>query len=116
MDVYKSCPSFESEKYLIRFLEERDIDDLFEIYSDKAALPFFNSDNCDGDNFYYPTKERMSEAVKFWLDAYKNGWFVRFTVIDKSSQKAVGTIEMFRREATDSFNHCGVLRLDVRRL
>ncbi|MBD5111413.1 MAG: GNAT family N-acetyltransferase [Ruminococcaceae bacterium] len=115
MDVYKNCPTLESDKYLIRFLEERDLDDLFEIYSDKNALPFFNSDNCDGDNFYYPTKERMAEAVKFWLDAYKNGWFVRFTVVDKSTQKAVGTIEMFRRAgATDTFNNCGVLRLDVR--
>ena len=60
MDVYKNCPTLESDKYLIRFLEERDLDDLFEIYSDKNALPFFNSDNCDGDNFYYPTKERMA--------------------------------------------------------
>ena len=50
--------------------------------------------------------------MKFWLDAYKNGWFVRFTVVDKSTQKAVGTIEMFRRAgATDTFNNCGVLRL-----
>lgn len=60
MDVYKNCPTLESDKYLIRFLEERDLDDLFEIYSDKNALPFFNSDNCDGDYFYYPTKERMA--------------------------------------------------------
>ena len=60
MDVYKNCPTLESDKYLIRVLEERDLDDLFEIYSDKNALPFFNSDNCDGDNFYYPTKERMA--------------------------------------------------------
>lgn len=114
MNVYENCPSFESERYLARPLIESDLDDLFEIYSDKSALPYFNSDNCDGDNFYYPTKERMGEAVKFWLDAYKNGWFVRFTVVDKSTKKAVGTIEMFRREATDAFNGCGVLRLDVR--
>lgn len=114
MNVYETCPSYESERYLVRPLIESDLDDLFEIYSDKSALPYFNSDNCDGDNFYYPTKERMGEAVKFWLDAYKNGWFVRFTVVDKSTKKAVGTIEMFRREATDAFNNCGVLRLDVR--
>ena len=114
MNVYENCPSFENERYLVRFLKESDSDDLFEIYSDKNALPFFNSDNCDGDNFYYPTKERMNEAVKFWLEAYTKGWFVRFTVVDKSTQKAVGTIEMFRRAASDSFDKCGVLRLDVR--
>ena len=25
------------------------MDDLLKVYSDKNALPFFNSDNCDGD-------------------------------------------------------------------
>ena len=54
-DVYKECPSFENEKYLIRFVDANDADDLMEVYADKNALPFFNSDNCDGDNFYYPT-------------------------------------------------------------
>ena len=27
------------------------------VYGDKNALPFFNSDNCHGDNFYYPDEE-----------------------------------------------------------
>ena len=37
--------------------------DILKIYSDKNALPFFNSDNCHGDNFYYPTKEKMDSAI-----------------------------------------------------
>ena len=67
-DVYKECPSFENEKYLIRFVDAKDADDLLEVYSDKNALPFFNSDNCDGDNFYYPTKEKMLRAGYLFLD------------------------------------------------
>ena len=51
-DVCSNCPAFEDGKYLLRFVEEHDADDLLEVYSDKNALPFFNSDNCDGDNFY----------------------------------------------------------------
>ena len=99
--VYKECPSFENDKYLIRFVDAKDADDLLEVYSDKNALPFFNSDNCDGDNFYYPTKEKMLSAIDFWLRSYETKWFVRWTVIDKTISKAIGTIEMFHRKADD---------------
>lgn len=48
-NVYESCPVFEDDRFEFRLLKEEDIDDLLEVYSDKNALPFFNSDNCDGD-------------------------------------------------------------------
>lgn len=113
-DVYKQCPVFENDIYLLRFVDEKDADDLLEVYSDKNALPFFNSDNCNGDNFYYPTKEKMLEAIRFWLSSYETKWFVRFTVIDKADSKAIGTIELFHRISDDEFNGDGVLRLDVK--
>ena len=56
-NVYERCPQIENEKYLLRFVEKKDADDLLKVYSDKNTLPFFNSDNCDGDNFYYPPKD-----------------------------------------------------------
>ena len=113
-DVYKECPSFENDRYLIRFVDANDADDLLEVYSDKNALPFFNSDNCDGDNFYYPTKEKMQSAINFWLKSYETKWFVMFAIIDKAASKAIGTAELFHREANDAFNGVGVLRLDVK--
>lgn len=113
-DVYKNCPVLENERYLLRFVKEEDTDDLLEVYSDKNALPFFNSDNCGGDNFYYPTRERMLEAVRYWISSYEKGWFVRFTIIDKAAAKAIGTVELFLRESDDAFDGDGVLRLDVR--
>lgn len=112
-NVYNKCPVFENNRYLLRFVDEKDADDLAEVYSDKNALPFFNSDNCNGDIFYYPTREKMIGAIRFWLRSYETKWFVRFTVIDKSISKAIGTIELFRRESDDRFNGDGVLRLDV---
>lgn len=112
-NVYDSVPVFENEKYLLRFVKEDDATDLLKVYSDKNALPFFNSDNCHGDNFYYPTLERMKQAVDFWLKSYESKWFVRWAVIDKARAETVGTIELFHREADDYFNHTGVLRLDV---
>lgn len=113
-DVYKTCPTFENASYLLRLIEEGDAGDLLEVYSDKNALPFFNSDNCHGDNFYYPTAGRMGEAVNFWISAYQKRWFVRFTIIDKAAAKAIGTVELFHRDADDAFNNTGVLRLDVK--
>lgn len=53
-DVYENCPAFENDKFLLRFSQLDDAEDLVSVYSDKNALPFFNSDNCHGDNFYYP--------------------------------------------------------------
>ena len=62
MNIYENCPVLENEKFILRLTEQKDCDDLLKVYSDKNALPFFNSDNCDGDNFYYETGTRMAEA------------------------------------------------------
>lgn len=113
-NVYECCPVLENERFLLRLVEPNDVDDLLEVYSDKNALPFFNSDNCDGDNFYYPSREKMEAAINFWLRSYETKWFVRWAIIDKAATKAVGTIEMFHRIADDDFNDVGVLRLDAR--
>ena len=112
-NVYEECPKFENERWLLRLVEKSDVDDLIKVYGDKNALPFFNSDNCDGDNFYYDTKERMDKAMDFWLYSYREKWFVRWAIIEKATGKAIGTIESFKRLSEDAFNESGVLRLDV---
>lgn len=113
-NVYKSCPVFENEHYLLRLVEDADADGLLKVYGDEKAVPFFNGDNCHGDDFHYTSSERMKQAVSFWREAYKNGWFVRWTVIDKRTGVAVGTIENFHRDADDFFTNCALLRLDLR--
>ena len=112
-NIYESCPTFENANWLLRFVEKSDSEDLLKVYGDKNALPFFNSDNCDGDNFYYHTKELMDKAIDFWLYYYSEKWFVRWAIIDKTTGKAIGTIESFKRLSEDDFNESGVLRLDV---
>lgn len=113
MDVYKICPIIENTDYLFRRTSREDCADLLKVYSDKAAVPFFNSDNCHGDNFYYTTAERMMQAIDFWDFSYKNGCFVRLSVIDKKAGAAVGTVEIFNRTADDYFTDCALLRLDL---
>ena len=114
MNIYETCPVLENDKFLLRLTENDDCDDLLKVYSDKNALPFFNSDNCDGDNFYYATRERMEEALRFWNLSYKNRWFVRFSIVDKEVSSVIGTVELCLRVSEDEFNNMGILRVDVR--
>lgn len=113
-DVYKSCPTFENTHFLLRFVQIEDCKDLLKVYSDKKSVPFFNSDNCGGDDFYYTSESRMKEAVEYWFFEYERKGFVRWSIIDKSSNEAIGTIELFHRKSKDYFTKCGLLRLDLR--
>lgn len=115
MNVYESCPKYENDVFLIRRTEKSDRDDLLKVYSDIKAVPFFNGDNCHGDDFHYTTPERMEQALDFWEESYRGGWFVRFSVIDKASNAAVGTAELFKRGVSEDFySGYGILRLDLR--
>lgn len=114
MSIYENCGVLESGKFLLRLVEREDCDDLLQVYSDKNALPFFNSDNCDGDNFYYATRERMEEALDFWRLSYENRWFARLSIVDKAVSKAVGTVELCLRVSEDEFHNMGILRIDLR--
>lgn len=114
MNLYEKCPVYENENYLLRLVEITDAPDLLKVYSDKKAVPLFNSDNCNGDDFYYTSLERMQRAIEFWLWSYEGKYFVRFSIIDKKIGHAIGTIELFNRKAKDYFNNCGLLRLDIR--
>lgn len=114
MNIYKTCPTLQNDKYVLRLVDSGDLADLLKVYSDAKAVPFFNSDNCHGDDFYYTTAERMRQALDFWQQAYQNGWFVRLAIVDKASGEAVGTIEEFKRDENDFFTDCGLLRLDLR--
>lgn len=113
MDIYERCPVLESGRFLLRAVEKEDAGDLWRVYSDKNALPFFNSDNCDGDDFYYETKERMAEALGFWKLSYENGWFARLSIVDKAASRVIGTVELCLRVSEDAFNDMGILRVDV---
>lgn len=114
LSVYKQCPILENDLYQLRLVEMKDANDLLKVYSDKLAVPIFNSDNCHGDTFYYTTIERMKEAIAYWIMEYKRSGFVRWSIVDKNKKEVIGMIELFQRNASDYFNACGLLRLDLR--
>lgn len=112
-DIYEECPMYKKKHVTLRQTRIEDSQELLKCYSDEKAVPFFNSDNCQGDNFHYTLIERMRQQIEFWDFSYKNKYFVRWTIILNVTNERIGTIEMFHRIVDDEFNHYGVLRIDL---
>jgi len=107
-NIYQECPVFTSQSYRLRLVAPSDAQALLEVYGDPEAVPYFNGDNCHGDTFYYPTLERVQQAIDFWQSSYREGYFVRWSIEELSTSRIIGTIELFDRTPD-----CGVLRLDL---
>ena len=99
--------------FSLRDLTIDDWKELIVVYKDAMSIPFFNSDNCHGDIFYYSTEERMKKAISFWLDSTEKGYFTRKVIVDNSNNRAIGTIEYFVRSGEEDYNDTIVLRVDV---
>lgn len=113
-DVYQDCPVFDDGNYCLRLVTEEDAEDLLKVYSDEKSVPFFNSDNCGGDDFHYTSLEKMKEAVSYWLWEYERRGFVRWSIFSHKHEEVIGTVELFHRDSEDYFTDCGLLRLDLR--
>ena len=111
-DVYTHCPTLTGLTLTLRPVAMEDAEALLRVYGDETRIPFFNSDNCHGDNFHYATLERMRQAIRFWLDSYAHRYFVRWTVT--AAGTPVGTVECFHRVAEDAYGGCALLRIDLR--
>ena len=111
VNPYEKCPVYETQNFKLRLVSENDAEDLLTCYSDPKAQEFFNIDNFPHDcNFN--TLEEMLECIKFWLLEYSQEAYIRFCITNKSTNKAIGTIEMFGmvgQYETDP----GILRIDI---
>lgn len=67
VDVYENCPIYENEYYMLRMTNKEDKADLLKVYSDEKSVPFFNSDNCGGDDFYYTTEKEWNKRLNFGI-------------------------------------------------
>lgn len=113
MNVYESIPTMEKGEIRLRPVTAEDEAALLRVYGDPLALPFFNSDNCHGDIFYYDTPEKMRRAMDFWRTSWEQGWFVRWAIALRS--EVIGTVELCRRGESpdDPYSGMGILRVDV---
>lgn len=104
-NVYEHCPVYETASFVLRLVELEDAPALLECYSKKENVAKMNADCCTSD-FYYTTLEQMEQCIRFWLEEYRQGYYVRFAVVAKDTNRAVGTVEIFGGET-------GVLRIDL---
>lgn len=108
-DVYTTCPTFSSKHFDYRQVTTKDAPDLRQVYSDTKSVPLFNSDNCGGDDFHYTTIERMTNAIDYWQEEYQLRGFVRWSILDQVTNLAIGTVEIFDRNAGDFFDDTAIL-------
>ncbi|NJD01711.1 MAG: GNAT family N-acetyltransferase [Ruminiclostridium sp.] len=106
IDPYEICPVYESQNFILRLVSPEDAKDLLKCYSNSEAQRFFNDDNCSFGYGDVDDIEKMQYFIKLWLDSYYNKNFVRFSIIDKSANISVGTVEMF-------VGRHGILRIDI---
>ena len=109
-DPYAQCPVLETESFVLRLVSNEDAVDLLACYADERARPIFNSDTCT--SFFFHTVCEMADCIQLWLDSYAREEFVRFSIIDRRSGHAVGTIEIFGMVGAYKTER-GILRLDI---
>lgn len=93
-DAYVSCPTYDTEYFHLRLVQERDAKDLLACYSHPDAQKYFNDDNCTS-SFRFSSLSEMRECIGVWLSSYERREYIRFAVLEPSTGKAVGTIEIF---------------------
>lgn len=93
---------YETERFLLRQVQEEDAPALLRCYSDPAAVERMNADNCLR-GFLCETLEDLLAYIRIW----QGEDYARPAVIDKSTGEPVGTLEIFGGET-------GVLRVDLR--
>jgi len=110
---YKKCPVYETDRFIVRMVQEGDAEDLLGCYSDPVSAKFFNSDNCTSD-FAYKSLDEMKNCIRFWIAEYQQQYYIRFSIIDKENAKAIGTIEFFAKtQSYEDLGKVGVLRIDL---
>lgn len=110
MNIYQTHPTFITPRFTLRLVEADDAPGLLSVYSDRQAQAYFNADNCTS-NFRYTTLRQMQECVDMWIHARRQGWFMRWVILEK--ELYVGTVEMFRQSDGPDGQGRGVLRMDV---
>ncbi|KUP25952.1 GNAT family N-acetyltransferase [Paenibacillus sp. DMB5] len=113
-DPYTSCPVFETGSFSLRLVRMDDAADLLRCYSDPESIPLFNSDNCLY-GFSMNKLEEMESCIEAWLAEFRARGFIRFSIVEQTSERVIGTVEFFTRKLGqgDEQGEAGILRLDL---
>jgi RimJ/RimL family protein N-acetyltransferase len=116
MGIYERAPAFESDHFLLRPVASGDAADLLAVYADPAVqgvLEACSAWNCMVYGYGAKTLADMEACIDFWQEEYKKKYYIRFAIVDKGRGVAVGTAEMYQREAGGFGGGMLCLRLDL---
>ena len=91
---YDRCPEYESKSFLLRLVSPEDAPDLLDCYKNPTLSVQANAENCTY-GYGSQTVDEMRECIRRWLEEYANRSFIRFSIVAKQVNKAIGTIEIF---------------------
>ncbi|MBR5938401.1 MAG: GNAT family N-acetyltransferase [Clostridiales bacterium] len=84
-ELFEAYRELQSERLLLREITEQDVDDVFEIYSNKEVMLYF------ADRFPF---EKISEAetmIREYAEALSKNWTMRWGIVLKENGKLIGT-------------------------
>lgn len=87
---------FESERLLVRQLEENDLEDFYRLNSDADVMRYIRKPR---------TKEECIALIKETIESQKQiPWLGRHVIIEKSTGRYVGSFALLALENTDDFH------------
>ena len=91
-NAFREFPELETERLVLRAVEEEDYADMFEIYNDPEVLKYNGID----------TLKSIKEAIVYTKrirEGYNVGYFLRWALVHKATGKMVGTIGIHHIES-----------------
>ncbi len=94
--------NFESERLLLRPIEDKDVDDITEILSNPAISKY-------NTNIPYPyTRENALYFIQDSKDKLQKGTYYRFAIVWRESNKMIGMVSLFHVNKTDNNGEVGI--------
>lgn len=81
----KEFPVIEGEKIRLRKLKLEDANELFKYYSNENVYRYLDWNGPE-------TLEKCYDVINIWNKGYIDGWIIRFAIVDKVTDKIIGTI------------------------
>lgn len=87
-DIFDEPLSMDLERVLLRPITADDADDLYEIFSDKQVMKYY-------DRLPLKSREEADELAKMFIDCLADRKMLRWGIEEKSSGKLIGTCGFF---------------------
>lgn len=85
--LFLEFPELETEKFILRQVNVKDISDLYELYSDASSLQYQQSEAMTNI-------DQAKKTIIAFLNGYASKKFIRWCIADKNSDKIVGVIAL----------------------